>query len=139
MLREIRERLRATLMPPFRILGGAGDFARLKNRPEQYPAAYVLPLDESAGESLLLNAVHQEVAVRVGVLIATEQLADAGGAAAADHLQDLKAAVHGALVGWTPEGASEPLLYAGGEIQEAPPGAVWWLAGYATATALRVT
>lgn len=114
----IVERLAATLSERFAFIGSVADFAALADVPRSLPAAYVIPLDESADQNGVYGASVQEHRARVGVLIVLRHAGDATGARATLALGPLREAVQAALVGWTAPGCHAPLAFASGSLAE---------------------
>lgn len=122
-------RLRATVMPPFRLIDGAAEFAALKSAPRALPALYLLPLVERPSENRIAAgaSVRQRVSAELGVLIVAGSVADPRGEAAATSLAGLRQAVRDdALLGWMAEGADAGFELGVGELVDVIHGCVWW-------------
>lgn len=125
-----------------RLVQGLIELAALRQLPPRHllPAAYVVPVSERAGDNRLTNAVAQRGEAVFGVLLVLSDLSDPRGDAAGDMLDVVRAEVSAALLGWTPPGATGPLLYDGGDAVDLDPnGAVWWMDRYRAPFALRKT
>lgn len=118
---------------PFRVCGGAGELADVKDQPAATPAAYVYLARERSEPSDRIESVLQRTACDIGVVIVTSNLSRTNNAAAASDIEQLKAYVRRQLLGFTPEGASDPLEHVEGELQQALSGTVWFEDVYATA------
>lgn len=95
--------------------------------------AWVLPLDTVAGPNTRgTQGVMQDVTLTVGILLKVRMPGDVSGAQALGALETDKTAVQAALLGWTPAGADEPLVYAGGDLLGLKESEVWWLEQYQT-------
>lgn len=133
MIKEIVERL-SEAGTPFRIIGGAGGLAQVKDRPPQVPAAYVYFTNEnSAPNQRATGSVMQRSAADIAVTIATENLSGEDNFEAAEDIENLKAFVRRKLIGFMPEGADDPLEHVTGELQQAAAGIIWFEDVYATA------
>lgn len=77
-------------------------------------AAYVVPTDEKAGDPLHDNVIVQELVEGVDVVVVFPQAkGDESGYGVADEVHAVRKELCLALVGWTPPGSSEPLIYEG--------------------------
>jgi hypothetical protein len=124
---------RIAALPQLRLVRGAPDFVTAaETRPPALPAAYVLPLSESAGPNALGGAVAQQVSAETGIALALANVADPKGRAALADLAALRAAVRDALLGWVPEAGCSPLEFAGGGLLGFKDGVLWWQDVYAT-------
>lgn len=125
---EIIAELTAQVSGTFRIIGRAGDLAALKDGlPAALPALYVFVSQEASDENKRatgrsLQLTHLDVAL----VIVTRNVADARQGAAAEDIEELKAAALAAIVGWQPASASGLIEAIGGEMVKAAAGAVWW-------------
>ncbi len=75
-------------------------------------AGYVIPTDEKAGASLYDNVIVQELVEGIDILVVFPQR-DEAGYGVADQVHAIRRELCRALVGWTPPGASDPLMYEG--------------------------
>jgi hypothetical protein len=131
VITETIQKLRAGGL--FKKVAGVADVERAMANLLADPAAFVMPLAESAGESEgYFNAEDQEVTAVVGVLMAVRSLQDATGEAAVDALQPYRDAVDAALFGWSPGAEFSEFAYAGGQLIGFNNGVIWWQAEYAT-------
>lgn len=122
----------------FKVVGGAAKFDQATNGLPASPAAYVLLGEESAKSNPYANQlVEQEVAVSFVVVIATRNLEDYRGRAAADSLDALRGSVRDALLNWTPDGASYGCEYQSGQMMLFENGVLWWADRFATAYTIR--
>lgn len=113
--------------PPFAIVEGVARFAAIRAEPPAWPAAYVLPLAETASPNARATGGHlQQVSISIAVVIICRAVQDPSGAAAVTDLAALRLATQDALLGWTPEGAASGYDYSGGELLRAEAGTIWW-------------
>lgn len=104
------------------------------------PAAYVMPLAESATPIDDTGDLHELQTSLFGVVLVVETLDATGGPALLD-LAAARLAVKQALVGWVPDtDTGEPVLFVGGEIvQFAGDGRLWWSDEYRLTSYFRST
>ena len=123
---------------PFSLVEGATEFGTVSTeRPLASPAAYVLTRNEAAGENERATGnVLQRVEKDIAIVIFTENLSDAAGAAAGSDLESLKDYCNARLVGFTPTDGHEPMEFISGELLAARGGGVWQEQLYALATYL---
>ncbi|MFC5445476.1 phage tail terminator protein [Rhizobium halophytocola] len=123
---------------PFRMVGGAGDLANVKDRPTTSPAAFVyVAADQSLPNERATGRVLQRSEIEIGVVIVASNLSATNNAAAAADIEALKAYVRAQLIGFQPGGDTEPLEHHAGELQQAIGGTVWFEDIYRTATYLQ--
>jgi hypothetical protein len=129
MLIEIIQRLRA-LADPFadRIAGAATVEAALTQTLTEFPAAFVVPLDDKAepnrADENLLQVLHQ----RIGVLAVLDASADPRGQVAAEAaLTVVRRALWYALLAWAPDDCSEPMAYLGARVVRLDQARLWVL------------
>lgn len=75
-------------------------------------AAYVVPTDEKASDPLYDNVIVQELVDGVDIIVVFPQR-DEAGYGVADQVHAMRRELCRALVGWTPPGCTEPLIYEG--------------------------
>ncbi len=111
-----------------RQVAGAMELAAALKAPSvATPAAFVVPLaDRPAADEAFTGGVLQRVNTTVTVVLALDSKRDATGAAAGDALQQLRRQVRGALLGWTPEGATAPITAGPGALIDFDNGRLWW-------------
>jgi hypothetical protein len=101
--------------------------------PAQYPAAYVLPLEEHASPNALLGVHDQRVRALVATEIMVRHAADpAAGGPAHEELEDVRDQAHAALAGFEPEPGARPLDYVEGRVMSYEAGLVVWRDVWAT-------
>ncbi len=126
--------------PSLRLVEGLAQLAALKENPpsNMQPAAFVVPVSETAEDNRLANGIAQRNRVTFGVVLCLTKLTEVRGAVAGDALDAVRAEVRAALVGWTPEGASGPALFVGGETIELDRfGALWWMDRFRATESIR--
>ncbi|TXN60895.1 hypothetical protein [Methylobacterium sp. WL6] len=134
---EIIERLLDQTAGSFGLVEGSAELASLGSaQPISLPAAYVFISEEAASENERVNAVLQRMEMDVSVVVITGNVSDANGAAAAQDIEPLKAAVRAALIGWQPASADDVITNVGGRLVRASGGLVWWELTFATAVYL---
>ncbi|PWR17636.1 phage tail terminator protein [Zavarzinia aquatilis] len=137
MIDPVIARLKATAMPPLRLIEGMAELASLAGKqPRAMPAAYVVPLDERAEPAATTLRVRQRVTVTFGVIVIARNVSDLGrgGASLAD-LAPVREAVRAALLGWGEgDGVTDsPITFAGGQVLDADAGLVAWQDSFTTA------
>ncbi len=148
MMDAIEARLRSQVTA-LRLVAGAGEYAQLTAPPrEKLPAAYVLPMDDTARPNGMASKVlRQQLTRRVAVVILATNARDPRGDAAASSLEPLVYAMRAAMVGWTPAiptqpatGARittlEPFELVGGSLSDISDSVVAWTEQYALSAAL---
>lgn len=135
----------ATELAPVPVAGAAAFAALTEASLPRAPALWVVPLRETADANLLIGGLHQRITVTLGVVYVVRQVQDAVGGAANDDLADLRGAVLGALLGWTPALATgaptadpEPLVYAGGGLLQFANALLFWQDQFTTRYTVRV-
>ena len=118
-----------------KLCAGAADFQAAVERgnPPATPAAYVIPLNETAGKNPVLPDVHQQVAVTVGIVLVARNVADATGAATQQDMETLRSATKAKLLGWSPATGYDVLERAGSHLLAFRDGHMWWQDAYTTA------
>lgn len=126
-LGPIVDRLKAQASS-LRHVGGAANLAALKSAPSRTPAAWVVPVSESAGANVSATIdVAQRIRRRFGVVIAVRDIRDATGEAALDGgLAQARSEIAAALVAWSPDQGSGAIMSAGGRLLSFSSGVLWW-------------
>jgi hypothetical protein len=152
MMDAIQQRLRAQV-PALRLVEGAGEYAALQQLPprEKMPAAYVLPMDDSARpNSRASQLVRQDVERRITILLMTRSARDTRGESAAEQLEPILSAIRAGLIGWTPTLSAQPaqgaqmvdataLEFRRGRLVGIDDGVLSWSEEYACRAVLRVS
>lgn len=130
---DIAARLKT--VPGLKTVGSLADLGALAAPPsvEKRPAAYVIPLQESAAANEFTNWVDQRVECVFGVVLIDGRPGDATGSKHLVGLGAVRRAVWAALLGWQPPGADEIVTYRAGDILEFKEGAAVWQETFATA------
>ncbi len=119
-------RLRAQLTGWVAIAGAADAAAAVENSPAT-PAAYVVPLAETADAPDLVGVHHQRLMQEFGVVIVVSNLREPTGAAAAAELAARRLAVRAALLGWVPDASTgETVAFVAGRLLEFRDQRLWW-------------
>lgn len=104
-----------------------------------YPAAYVLPMQDTASPNALANAVSQDVTHTFGVLVAVMNLGDTTGAKARSELSPIRSSIGDALLNWQPGNDYTPCEYSGGRLLGLTDRVMWWMDQYRTRFEVRMT
>ncbi|MFN3646242.1 MAG: hypothetical protein ACK4S2_06970 [Gemmobacter sp.] len=98
-----------------------------------YPAALVSPVLATPQPPRLLGVHSQEEVLTFGVFILLQRRRDGDtDAGAADDLDDLRAELRAALIGWTPAAEFTALAAAGGRLDQWRPGIAGWREDFST-------
>lgn len=124
--------------PAFKLVGGAAKFDQAKKLLPASPAAFVILGQETGAPNPFMDQlVEQNLTVKFVVVIATRNLEDDRGLAAADSLGSLRKALFAALLNWTPDEAEQGCEYDSGQIMELDNGVLWWADTFNTAYMIR--
>ena len=93
------------------------------------PIAFVHASDENAGENKLISAVSQEIPKRFVVMLAAKPVDDVAGIEA---MEDLRAQIMTALLGFQPDSDHAPFTYEGGKSFEVNGQVEWWADAFST-------
>lgn len=127
-------------IPQLRKVGVAADIPTAQELLKQVPAAFVVPLAETADSNELESgAISQAITYRFGVLWAAMNLRDASGEAAQNDLEAIRSAGKTALLGWQPDGTMDPCLFGGGQLLQVADRVLWWQDVFVTGNYLRKT
>lgn len=118
-----------TQLVALKSIGGAADLDAAIEGTVAMPAAFVLPLGESATPSELTMVTRQRITHSFGVVHVVANRRDAQGAAALVDLATLRYRLRAALVGWVMDAASgEPVQFTGGRLLRLDSnGRLWWI------------
>lgn len=112
----------------FKRIGSAADLESLGHGAAPTPAAYLLPLAESAEDNALIGGFDQRLSVQFAVIVAVSNKQDAAGAAAMGDLEPLRAQIHSALLGWAPDASTgEPVGFVSGHLVSFENAQLWWM------------
>ena len=121
-------RLKAELSA-LRTVGASADLDAAIDGVVALPAAFVMPLAESASDMGQLSSTGVRIVQAFGVLHCVSNRRDAQGGAALDDLKTPRANLRSALVGWVPDEATgEPVTFTGGRLLQLDgDGRLWWI------------
>lgn len=133
LTQKVAERLRVSV-GNLGMVGDAADFNSIRRETMKFPAAFVVPLGDRGGPNGLTgNAVSQRREPRFGVVLAVRNVRATRGASALLDVEQLRADVDAALIGWQPADKYDPVLYASGNLLSMENGELWWQDEYLTA------
>ena len=119
-------RLTATLTG-FKAIGGAADLDAAIGGAVAVPAAFVIPLADSAQPSRMVGVHEQLIDQAFGVVLVAANRRDTTGAAALAELKALRLQVRAALAGWAPTPEGLPVQISGGRLLRLDgDGRLWW-------------
>jgi hypothetical protein len=125
-LTPVIARLKAQLTG-FVAIAGAADLDHAMAFSTGTPAAYVLPLAESARGPDMLGVHHQRLTQAFAVVLVISNLRDATGAAAVTDLAAKRTALRAALLGWVPDATNgEPVSFTSGRLMGLEDAQLWW-------------
>lgn len=127
-LGPITARLKAQLTG-LRSVGQSAELEAASDGMLAVPAAFVLPLAESAADMGLLGSTGQRVVQTFGVVHVVSNRRDATGGASLNDLHTLRMALRAALVGWVPDAAiGEAVTFTSGKLTRLDgDGRLWWM------------
>ena len=98
-------------------VAGAAEFKRLPEAANLVmPAAYVIPLDDDAGEQQSENGYSQIVRDGFGVIVVMSNTPDERGQGSIVSVSAIRAVLWAALLAWRPDAAHGPIHYEGGQL-----------------------
>lgn len=98
-------------------IAGAAEYKRLPDSANLImPAAYVVPLDDDAGEQTSANGYSQIVRDSFAVIVVVSNTTDERGQAGYASVAAIRAALWAALLAWKPSVAHGPIQYEGGAL-----------------------
>ena len=98
-------------------VAGAAEYEGLRSASNLLvPAAYVVPMDESASANATENSIMQTLTERFMVVVVISNQADPRGQKAYNQLHELRAELWRGILGWIPETDYEPIEFSGGSI-----------------------
>lgn len=97
-------------------VSGAAEYKRLlENANLTVPAAYVIPMDENAGEQQSQNSYRQIITDTIAVVVVVSNAVDERGQGSITSIPAIRAALCAALCGWEPADHG-PMQYDGGSL-----------------------
>ena len=119
--------------------GIAANLAAIKRGTIKFPAVFVVPKNRRGnGNRYMTGAVAQKREVRVQVVMAVRNISGVTGGKAITDIEQLYDLVDGALFGWAPSSAHDPLMLESGQMVKMADGECWWIDEYVTAFDRRV-
>lgn len=98
-------------------VSGAAEYKRLQETANlDMPAAYVIPLDDDAGEQKSENGYLQEIRDAVAVVVVLSNTVDERGQGSITSVNAIRAELWAALLGWKPDTTHGRLSYEGGQL-----------------------
>lgn len=98
-------------------IAGAAEFSTIEDAAKMtLPAAYVIPLDDSAGANLSDNGYLQTVTDTFAVIVVLSNSADEVGKASVAQIQTVRNVLCAALLRWSPDAEHSPIEYQGGQL-----------------------
>lgn len=124
----VEARLKATLTG-VKSVGTSVDLDAAIDGVVAVPAAFVLPLADSATPMDMTGSTNERETQAFGVVHVVSNRRDAQGAASLSDLNTLRLNLRNALVGWVPDAATgEPVHRAGGRLLRLDGnGRLWWI------------
>lgn len=123
--------------------GRVAGAAQFKVLPESanmlVPAAYVVPMDDNAGEQQSQNGYQQIISERFAVIAVISNAADERGQTSSFSLHDVRASIFRALLGWIPEDDVERygiVEYEGGALLDMDRSRLWYQFEFACEAAI---
>lgn len=108
-------------------VAGASEFKPLPEGAKlALPAAYVLPLDDSADEQRSQTDYWQSITDGFAVVVALSNSQDERGQAANDLVEESRDQLWKALLGWAPEEKYEGIVYEGGNLLRMDRGVLYY-------------
>lgn len=105
---------------------GAAEFALVPRATVTNESAFVLPLIEMATPNEQVNTVQQRIVERFGVVVALNNNLDTTGLRAFDDLEDCRAEIFKAILGWNMPGAESVVSYASGRLLDITHSYLWY-------------
>lgn len=98
-------------------IAGAAEFKQLPEAANMVmPAAYVVPLDDDAGEQQSENGYSQIVRDGFGVVVVISNTPDERGQGSIVSVSAIRAVLWAALLAWKPDATHGPIQYEGGQL-----------------------
>lgn len=98
-------------------VAGAAEFKRLPESANLVmPAAYVIPLDDDAGEQQSENGYSQIVRDGFAVIVVVSNTSDERGQGGIVSVSAIRSVLWSALLSWAPDASHGPIVYEGGQL-----------------------
>jgi hypothetical protein len=125
---------RVSTEPFGRRIGGAADLPLVSGETLAVPAAFVVPLAESASPNTLSAGLHQVITNRFGVVVCLDNartedggLREKRGLTAALELAAIRTWLFSRLLNWKPTWAWQPLEYSASRLIDMDRAMFWWI------------
>jgi hypothetical protein len=115
-------------------IAGAADLGQAMSGTLQREMAFVIPLAETTPANQYQNNINQIVNESFGVVVALpndSSQADKTGITAHDLLEDIRADIFKAILGWQPSNTEGIIYYGGGRLIDINPAWFWWMFTFA--------
>lgn len=98
-------------------VSGAAEYKRIAESAKlDVPAAYVIPMDDDAGQVQSLNGYRQDISDSIAIVVAISNVPDELGITSINTVRSIRAELIAALAGWCPDVEHERLTYEGGHL-----------------------
>lgn len=123
-----------------RAVDGAAGLAAAREAPTITPAAWVIPVADSAVDNELITGHSQRVTARFGVVLCvTAHARSAAGSRDLEILHPLREALATALIAWVPAAGLDPIEFVAGRLIGLADARLWWQDEFHTRFYRRVT
>ena len=119
-----------------RVAGAAEYTAAQASTALALPYAFVIPLDDTAGESMSENTLRQPLTDAFAVVVAVSNVADPRGQAGTAAVEALRRELWSALLGWQPGPEYDAVRYQGGSLQALDRARLWYQFEFEAETAI---
>ena len=121
-------------------IAGAAQFKTLPETAQLVvPCAYVIPMDDTPGESRSANVVRQPLTDSFSVVVAVSNVPDEKGQGGAASIHSIRAALWAALLGWQPTEDYEGVVYEGGSLLSLDRARLWYQFDFSADTEISPT
>lgn len=108
-------------------IAGAAQFKQLPETAQlAVPCAYVIPMEDTPGESKSSNTVRQALKDSFSVVVAVSNLADEKGQGGAASIHTIRAVLFASLLGWQPSQDYSGIVYEGGTLLSLDRARLWY-------------
>lgn len=119
-------------------VGGAAEFSAIKDATFlKLPAAYVVPLDDRADDNKSQTDYWQNVTEGFGVIVVLKPLDERGQHEAYDIVENIKAELWRALLGYEPSPLHYPIQYDGGDLLDLDRGRIFYQFNFSSVREVR--
>lgn len=121
-------------------VAGAAEYKRLPETANlAVPAAYVIPMDDDAGEQSSQNGYRQTVTDTFAVVVVLSNTPDERGQTAITGKDAIRAELWTALLAWQPDAEHGPIEYAGGQLLDLDRARLYYQFEFSAETEIRET